>query len=282
MTDKMTFSGHDTFHCRLFWLKKGFDYVSTRERFKDDSGVTLGVGRNMVNSIRFWLKAFGISNEQNSVDPLFEKLFSDNGWDPYLENEATLYLLHYKLCAENHATIYNMIFREFRKVKPEFSREQFITYVKGLDSSQNRKVLEKDFSVFTRTYGVGKEKNKEDNYSGLMTELSFLREIGLNQQKQKVYRVENPNQENIPWEVILYAILSNTNYGDSISFNSLYSDKRGVGNIFCFDKDKLEDKLVEITENRNDITYNSEAGIKELQLKKRISPLEILNVFYEK
>ena len=56
----MNFSGHDTFHCRLFWLKKGFDYLQGGEKFKDDSGVEMGVGRNMVNSIRFWMKSFDV------------------------------------------------------------------------------------------------------------------------------------------------------------------------------------------------------------------------------
>lgn len=278
----MTFSGHDTFHCRLFWLKKGFDYISNGEKFKDDSGVELGVGKNMVNSIRFWLKAFGVITKANEIDSVYKKLLSDDGWDPYLENEATLYLLHYKLCTENHSSIYNLIFRELRKVKPEFSRHHFVNFVRDKDSSQNVKILEKDFSVFTRTYGIGKEKSKEDSYSGLMTELSLLREVGETPNKEKLYRLENPNQDNIPYEMVLYAMLTNTNYSDSISFNSFYSDNNGVGNIFCFDPDKLEEKLIDITENYNYVTYNSEAGIKELQFKKRLNPLEVLNKYYEK
>lgn len=26
--NKLTFSGHDTFHCRHLWLKKGYDFVN--------------------------------------------------------------------------------------------------------------------------------------------------------------------------------------------------------------------------------------------------------------
>ncbi len=278
----MTFSGHDTFHCRLFWLKKGFDYVSSGEKFKDDSGVALGVGRNMVNSIRFWLKAFGIVGEENLLNPLYQRLFSDDGWDPYLENEGTLYLLHYQLCAENHSSIYNILFSELRKIKPEFSKQHFVKHVKDKDASQNEKILEKDFSVFLRTYGSAKEKSREDSYSGLLSELSFLKEVGENQNKEKLYRIENPGQEEVPFQIVFYAILTNPDYSNSISFSSLYTNRNGVGNIFCFENDKLEEKLIEIAENFNYVTYNSEAGIKELQLKERPDPIEILNQYYER
>jgi hypothetical protein len=55
---KYTFSGHDSFQCRQLWLKKGYDFVREGKDFNDeDAVVKLGVGKNMVSSIRFWLKA---------------------------------------------------------------------------------------------------------------------------------------------------------------------------------------------------------------------------------
>lgn len=282
MTDRLTFSGHDTFHCRLFWLKKGYDYITNEGEFKDNSGVELGVGRNMVNSIRFWLKSFGVIKEGYDINPLYKNLLDNNGWDPYLENEATLQLLHYELCASGRSSIYRLIFRELRKIKPEFTKQHFVNFVKDLDASQNNGILEKDFSVFLRMYSARGEKSKEDSYSGLLTELSLIEVVGEDQKKEKLYRIENNNQNNIPVEILLYCILSNDNYNESISFRSLYSDKRGIGNIFCFDQDKLENKLFEIAEKFDFVTYNSEAGIKELQFKSKPSALEILKSYYEK
>jgi hypothetical protein len=58
---KLQFSGHDSFQCRQLWLKKGYDFVKEGFDFNDEySVVQLGVGKNMVSSIRFWLKAFNI------------------------------------------------------------------------------------------------------------------------------------------------------------------------------------------------------------------------------
>lgn len=282
MDNRLIFSGHDTFHCRLFWLKKGYDYVASGDSFKDDSGVDLGVGRNMVNSIRFWLKAFGIVTEEKIINPLFHHLFEQNGWDPFLENEATLYLLHYHLCAENYSSTYNIIFKELRKVKPEFSKAHFLNLVMEKDPKQNQKLLEKDFSVFTRNYLVSKsDKIKEEGYSGMLSELSLLHELGKNKKGDSLYRVENNNQEDIPYQVILYCILVNPNFGESISFNSLYSDEKGLANIFCLDQDILEEKLIEISEVYDFFTYSSEAGVKEIQFKTKPEGLEILRAYYE-
>jgi hypothetical protein len=57
--EKFTFSGHDTFQCRHLWLKKGYDFVKNGKSFAaEDAGVEMGVGKNMVTSIRYWLRAF--------------------------------------------------------------------------------------------------------------------------------------------------------------------------------------------------------------------------------
>ena len=65
MTIKYTFSGHDSFQCKDLWLKKGYDFVVEKKVFTESSSVVyLGVGRNMVSSIRYWLRSFGIINDE--------------------------------------------------------------------------------------------------------------------------------------------------------------------------------------------------------------------------
>ena len=65
---KLTFSGHDTFHCRHLWLKKGYDFIKKGNKFtQDDAVVILGVGKNMVSGINFWMRAFGIIDKDGAV-----------------------------------------------------------------------------------------------------------------------------------------------------------------------------------------------------------------------
>ena len=53
-----SFSGHQTFPFRYTWLKKGVDAVAEDPTVfsSEDASVTLGVGKNMVDSIRYWCR----------------------------------------------------------------------------------------------------------------------------------------------------------------------------------------------------------------------------------
>lgn len=95
------FSGHETFPFRYPWLKKGFE--AARENgdvfLRDDAIAILGVGKNMVRSIRHWCLAAGVlaenRNGETALQPTdFGKLLlSDRVFDPYLEDPATLWRL---------------------------------------------------------------------------------------------------------------------------------------------------------------------------------------------
>lgn len=56
----------------------GYDYVVENKNFNDeDAVVRLGVGKNMVSSIRFWLKAFNIVDNNDSPTEFGKKLLDD-------------------------------------------------------------------------------------------------------------------------------------------------------------------------------------------------------------
>ena len=78
------------------WLKNGYDYVSKKKSFNaEDAVVELGVGKNMVSSIRFWMKAFNLLTTTDELTNFAHKLLSEDGYDPYMEDEGTLWLLHH-------------------------------------------------------------------------------------------------------------------------------------------------------------------------------------------
>lgn len=127
------FARHETFHPRFGWLKKGFDAaVEEPEVFlREDAPVRLGVGKNMASSIRYWCNAFKVLEDDSSdrqhgrssyPTDFGKKLLGDEGWDAYLEDPATLWLLHWNLLKPpcNGAAWY-FTFNIFRPV--EFSAE---------------------------------------------------------------------------------------------------------------------------------------------------------------
>lgn len=91
-------------------VEKGYDYAKAGLSFTDDYAVVeLGVGKNMVASIRYWLRAFGITNDNGVPTEIGKYLLDDNGADPYIEDTATLWLLHYMLVTSRVATLYNIV-----------------------------------------------------------------------------------------------------------------------------------------------------------------------------
>ena len=51
-----TFARHETFHPRFSWFRKSFIAAATDHQIfnQEDATVRLGVGKNMVRSLRFW------------------------------------------------------------------------------------------------------------------------------------------------------------------------------------------------------------------------------------
>ena len=44
-----SFSGHESFSCKMLWLKKGYDFVKDNKDFnRPEAVIDLGVGNNMV------------------------------------------------------------------------------------------------------------------------------------------------------------------------------------------------------------------------------------------
>ncbi len=77
---------------------------------EDEAMVELGVGKNMVRAIRFWATATGVANNRGAdgweITPFGIALLDQNGLDPYLEDNQTLWLLHWKLATQFYEPLF--------------------------------------------------------------------------------------------------------------------------------------------------------------------------------
>jgi len=284
---KYTFSGHDSFQCRQLWLKKGYDFIQSQKSFNDeDAVVKLGVGKNMVSAIRYWMKAFNIIDSNDNPTEFGIKLLDNQGYDPFLEDDASLWLLHYQLIKTGIASTYSIMFNEFRKEKLFFNRDTFINYLKRrreIETSLafNEKTVADDFVVFVKMYQNSEgSKDVEDSFSGILSEIELLKTIGKG--KDEKYQIEINERDKLPDAVLLFSILDNPNYGDSIGLNSLEYDNNSPGSIFCLNRSGLTSKISEIVNENKNITFTDHAGIKELQFKKKPKAYSILDTYYDK
>lgn len=283
---KFTFSGHESFQCRHLWLKKGYDFVNKKKSFNnDDAVVELGVGKNMVSSIRFWMKAFNLLTPADELTDFAHRLLSDDGYDPYMEDEGTLWLLHYQLVKKGFASTYSIVFNELRREKIEFTKDNFISYInrkpeleRGTQISKN--TLYEDFKVLTKMYLRidDNSKDKEDSYSGLLTELDLIKYY--NKGKEEFYIIENTERTEIPDEIILYAILDNENFDLSLSLNTIEQSTNSVGSVFAINKPGLQTKIENLTAKFPNMVFNNQAGVKEIQFKKKPTAYSILDKYY--
>ena len=132
-----TFSGHETFPFRYGWLKKGYDAALKNPNIfsTPDAIVELGVGKNMVNSIKYWGLSTGIfikKEKEIAITDFGHFLFNEeNGIDPYLEDKTSLWLLHWNLSSTiDPATTWYLAFNEFNKTI--FTKEDLIEEIQLL------------------------------------------------------------------------------------------------------------------------------------------------------
>jgi len=274
--DRLIFQGHNTFVCKNNWLKKGYDFLLAGCGFNDaDAVVRLGVGKNMVEAIRYWLRAFGLTNEADTLQPIAHELLANDGLDPYLEDSATLWYLHYCLVRTGRASLYHFVFNEMRREGFSFTRAQLAQFVtrRAVElgaQTPNENTLDSDLTMFVRSYAPpGREQARpdvEEESTGLLQDLGLLT---LNRADGLRYHIENLDRPELPWPVALRVILENPAYGDAISFTDLSVAPDSPGLVFALSEKGLFQKIEEMTQQLpTAIVYSTTAGNRVLTLKR--------------
>lgn len=94
---KIRLQGHEKFALREGWINKGLMLIPKDSGIflKQDAPDVFGIGSNMVKSLRYWMRALGLTVEGGSVGVSLSPLGSLIAkYDPYIENPYTLWLMH--------------------------------------------------------------------------------------------------------------------------------------------------------------------------------------------
>lgn len=276
------FSGHESFACKSHWLKRGYDFVRGENNFNDDDAVVrLGVGKNMVASIKFWLKAIGLLKDAGLV-ALANHLFDDdNGKDPYLEDIGTLWLLHFLLIQTDYATIYKTTFVDYHRQRNIIEKSKLQNYIKhicfdetGYKNLYNDNTVKRDIGVMLHNYCAknGGNVNIEDSNS-LFAPLNLICET-----EKNTYRFNYDTRSDVPSLIFLYALLVKFKGRNSISFEDITE----LALIFCLTNNDLLDIINYLCDlYPSEIVFSDVAGIKELQFKATLNSIDVLDRYYE-
>ena len=280
---KYTFSGHESFPCKTLWLKKGYDFVVTGNDFNSPEAVIgLGVGKNMVASIRFWLRCFGITENDESTwlgDYLFDE---SKGKDRFLEDIATLWLLHFNLVFSEEATLYKMFFCGVQRERTHFEREQVLTYVKLRMVEANKMTLfnantvKKDIGVLLQNYLLPRKAQSNEDFSSLLIDLDLIRQSS----EGKGYYFNVDGKRKVTKEIFLYGLLKlKEQEGDNtISFDTI---QERIGLVFCMQDFETIEMLKQLAiDYCKYLAYSEVAGIKQVQFTKDLDVKQVLDDYY--
>lgn len=276
---RYSFSGHESFHCKSLWLKKGYDFICNQKHFTDiDSVVELGVGKNMVSAIRFWMKAFALTKDDSLTD-LADYIFSStDGRDPFCEDIATLWLLHYTLVNSQVASLYHLAFVDFQRERKDFDKVHLQSFIKRRcnvpeqKNVYNENTVSKDITVFLQNYVTPNDLKQLEKYSALLINLGLIHEID-----KGVFRFQEISPNVIPDIVILYALWDLKGEDKLLSFDKIQE----LSLIFCVPIATFLDKLRSISELYPEyIAYSDNSGIRNIYFKQNCDSIDLLDMYY--
>jgi len=288
-----SFGRHESFALRFGWLTKGVsalrEDVKTFER--EDATVAFGVGKNMVSAIRFWLQAAQIVERQADrtfvLSPIGEVVF-ESGGDPYLEDEGTIWLLHWLLSTNPvGATAIYWFFNHFHK--PEFTGPEVASglrdFVKqNIEQSVAAATIKNDAALLQRMYVRSTGNNRVAIEEALDSPLALL-----NLQERvdsKSFRATPMDRDELPLSIFTYAVGDLMAHADrnQVTIEYLmYSDidHCAPGAVFRMTEDGLLKKVEQMC-----IAYpetfriDQTAGLHQLYQLMHFDPVEVLKSYY--
>ncbi|MCY3744389.1 MAG: DUF4007 family protein [Candidatus Poribacteria bacterium] len=281
-------------------MKKGVDAVTDDPIIfsSEDASVTLGVGKNMVASIRHWCNVVGLirtapyERGRFVPTPFGKAIFDDkDGFDPYLDDPATLWLIHWKIATNiNQATAWYWAFnilRENQFVSDTFKTELYEWTLQQKESMRSvaDNTLQRDVHCFIRTYCQSRHNSDtavaEETFDCPLVELNLLAELP----DRDGYEFQRGEKESLPIEIVVATLVAFWDARFSataeMSFRELMYDPLSPGRIFRLDENTMIlylERLEDLTDSA--LRYDETADLKQVSRHKDLNPMEFLERYY--
>ena len=301
-TTKPTFARHETFHPRYGWFRKAYTFVAKDPRIfnQNDAPVQIGVGKNMVRAIRFWglaAKLIEVSPQSPSRRPpdlvptrLGDALFGDSGWDRYMEDPGTLWLLHWLLLAPpSWLPVWWFAFNEFHAVEfADTDLQAAITtqlQVVSEWANPHPSSVRKDISALLRTYAPAERSGRtgiDDILDCPLRELKLIERSATMSQ----YRFTLGAKATLPSAILAYAALDYIAYtntrGNTVMLSRLAHEPGAPGRAFKLTEGELLATLEPTIDETDALRLGVVTGASQLSWagEPRRIATDILNDYY--
>lgn len=301
---ELTFGRHETFPFRYGWLQRGVEAARQDPDVfnRDEAGVVLGVGKNMVRSIRFWCTATKLLEEkkhpENSrlshlVPTSWAKrlLLTKRGWDPYFEDDGSLWLLQWLLLAPpTIASAWSFFFNRYRS--GEFTRDRVTTDLLAHCQMNDAKrlaltTLRRDVDCLVRMY-VPRGVEGDGRLSDEDTLDCPFGELGLVScdPTRRFFRRHIGPKRTLPGHVLVYALAQQANRGAarSLSVAAAAYDEASPGAVFGLDEPTIEGLVEGFVSSRTlkGVQFSTVGGLRHIYFEDELreDPVRILEHYY--
>lgn len=289
-----SFARHETFTPRFGWLNKA--YTQAKEDpgvfIAADAPVRLGVGKNMVASIRYWSRAFKLTKEAYGDEtqsrallsyPTWEArwLLDEQGADPYLEETGSLWLLHWWLVSSRpgalswapswYVTFHLTPFSRFKTddLKQLISQHVNLSYREGPAEGS----ILKDIDCITKMYALPTQRAKngapgtfEDLLLCPFRELDLLEQVGTRGDPE--WQFTRGSRTSLPPRVLAYACLDYaahaTRKSGSISLARLANEPGSPGRAFRVREPDIASALEQVIASHSQMQITEAVGQRSL------------------
>lgn len=257
--------------------------------------VVLGVGKNMVRSMRHWcvttgmLEADPASARGARMRPteLGSFLFGSNGHDPFLEDPGTVWLLHWNLASNPRLATWHYVFNQVRE--SEFERRQLAQdIIRSAGRGSAREVspgtIERDVDCLLRTYVPSepdKRLTREELLDCPLTDLGLIRRSS----GHGFFTLLRGSHDSLPLQVFAYCLgvywTSLTKNADTLSFEQVAHGVGSPGQVFKLTENAVIDRLYQLDQVTNgSLRYDATAGLRQVYRTKRLDPVKQLRDYY--
>lgn len=296
-----TFAKHETFYMRDGWLYKGIQAIQKDALIfaREEAPQILGLGKNMVRSLRYWMLATQLADEKSTKGgkeqhlTRFGQLVAE--FDPYQELDGTLWLLHYQLVTNrSEATAWYWFFNHF--VPVNFTRHDFVERLAQWVNTQSEELksnqsIAKDFDCLVRTYvPSSRERSPEDVLISPLVSLGLISEIEHQEDDDKRVRHFHLNaikSNSIHPLVFLYILLKRQEIertsAKQVSLTDALREPMNVGRVLNIGVQTLEELLLGLEETAPELSVRltRTGGLDQLTLPD-ISSEDVLHEFYQR
>lgn len=289
-----SFSGHETFPPRYGWLKKGYDAVAAAPTPKDakaafthqDAIARFGVGKNMVNAIRYWCEAARVISSTDddglTTTRFGTALFGDMGLDPFMEEDNSIWLFHWQVATCLKATSWYWFFNYCSH--PSFSRTELVEELQKLGAAQgwqrlSETTIRRDVECLIRTYAGGRGSAwgaHEESSDSPLAELGLVRPMGSRDRLQAV-RGPKPTLSAGVFAFALARYFADRGKAQTASLDAIAYDAGAPGRIFLLDEADIAKRLARIEADTDGaFRWSETAGLRQVARAKAVSEAQAL------